>query len=287
MTDDNRIYRDQKMLWQNNGDEISRIYASTGALGSGRSKLRDAQRSAVRTIKNNFLDSAKQEAMKKLLSQSSLEGWMGISAAQLLPRRLLYLPPALLMEILNRYPQFTRKESLRIFIGTWNLNGGKYFRSVTHKNESVTDWLLDLPDSVSHNWGYRNPSFDLAHLKERRIDLFAIGFEEIVDLNATNVVSVGGSKVSSSQRDWSRFLHLKLNRDSPIDDPYVLVSSVQLVGVCLFLFTRKKLASHLHGVASASVKTGLGGTAGNKGGVAICCQVNASSRFYYLNFLEN
>lgn len=45
--------------------------------------------------------------------------------------------------MVNGYPEFTDVESLRIFIGTWNVNGGKHFRSIAHKHESISDWLLD------------------------------------------------------------------------------------------------------------------------------------------------
>lgn len=41
------------------------------------------------------------------------------------------------------YPDYTEVEDLRIFVGTWNVNGGKHFRSIAHKHESATDWLLD------------------------------------------------------------------------------------------------------------------------------------------------
>ena len=32
---------------------------------------------------------------------------------------------------------------LRVAIGTYNINGGKHFRSVVYKNVSLDDWLLD------------------------------------------------------------------------------------------------------------------------------------------------
>lgn len=45
--------------------------------------------------------------------------------------------------MVNDYPDYTEVEDLRIFVGTWNVNGGKHFRSIAHKHESVSDWLLD------------------------------------------------------------------------------------------------------------------------------------------------
>lgn len=48
-----------RQMWINNGNEISKIYAGTGAIQGG-SKLMDGARSAARTIQNNLLDSSKQ-----------------------------------------------------------------------------------------------------------------------------------------------------------------------------------------------------------------------------------
>ncbi|THD20455.1 Synaptojanin-1 [Fasciola hepatica] len=265
-----------RQLWQLNGDQVSRIYAGTGALGSGRSRLRDVQRSAVRTIQHSFFDSAKQDAMRTLLAHSSLQGWMKLVTEQYLPRRLLHLPPTLLSNIMHSHEEFTQKHKLRVFVGTWNVNGGKHFRSVAHKHESVTDWLLDLDKTVNPktSWGYRNPAYDANQL-DRPMDVFAIGFEEIVDLTTSNIVA--GSKPSANQREWGLFLQHHLNRDAHERDNYILITSVQLVGVCLFLFVRARLCNLLRDISTASVKTGLGGATGNKGGVAIRFQIGATS----------
>jgi hypothetical protein len=64
-----------------------------------------------------------------------------------------------------------------------------------------------------------------------------------------------------------------LNRDRG----YVLLTSLQLVGVCLFVFTRPELLPHIRDVATDSVKTGMGGATGNKGGVAIRFVVYSTS----------
>ncbi|CAH8519627.1 unnamed protein product [Schistosoma turkestanicum] len=273
----NRFVDGLKQVWQQNGDHVSRIYAGTGALGSGRSKLRDAQRTAVRTIQHSFFDGAKQEAMHMLLSNSSLQGWMKLVGEQYLPKRLLHLTPTLLTNILHRYTEFVQIHNLRLFVGTWNVNGGKHFRSVAHKHECVTDWLLDLAQTVNQkvNWGYKSPDITDSDELNKPLDVFAVGFEEIVDLTTSNIVA--GSKPSANHRDWGLFLQRHLNRDVDEQDSYLLITSVQLVGVCLFLFVRKRLAGLLRNIATSSVKTGLGGTAGNKGAVAIRFQLGATS----------
>lgn len=63
-------------------------------------------------------------------------------------------------------------------------------------------------------------------------DLYAIGFEELVDLTAHNIVSTS----SSNKREWAAALQKVLSRDTP----YELLTAEQLVGVCLYIFIRPK-----------------------------------------------
>ena len=58
---------------------------------------------------------------------------------------------------------------------------------------------------------------------------------------------------------------------------YSLVAYTQLVGVCLYVFVRISLAARVREVTVDQVKTGLGGTAGNKGTVGISLSLGASS----------
>ena len=55
-------------------------------------------------------------------------------------------PPApvpLCQSGIKRYEEYTHEEPLRVAVGTYNINGGKHFRSVVYKNVSLDDWLLD------------------------------------------------------------------------------------------------------------------------------------------------
>ena len=47
--------------------------------------------------------------------------------------------------MLLKHPEYTSSSSVRVAVGTWNVNGGKHFRSIAFKHEHITDWLLDLP----------------------------------------------------------------------------------------------------------------------------------------------
>ena len=39
--------------------------------------------------------------------------------------------------------EYTEPIPLRVAIGTYNINGGKHFRSIVFKDVSLSDWLLD------------------------------------------------------------------------------------------------------------------------------------------------
>lgn len=151
----------------------------------------------------------------------------------------------------RRYQEYTTPLPIRIAVGTYNVNGGKHFRSVVYKDVSLADWLLD-----SHviNTG---ELVDLSHQDNEHsapIDIFAIGFEEIVDLNAANIMAAS----SENAKAWADELQKVLSRDRP----YVLVTYQQLVGVCVYLFVSPEHVPHIKDVAIDSVKTGLGGAAG-------------------------
>ena len=103
----------------------------------------------------------------------------------------------------------------------------------------------------------------------KAVDIYAIGFEEMVDLDAKNIVNASGENA----REWSAELAKTLNRDTK----YCLVTFHQLVGVCLYVFVRPELASCIRQVLVEDVKTGMGGTTGNKGTVAISFSYAATS----------
>ena len=66
-------------------------------------------------------------------------------------RKLCLLPavPSDMMRLMiQSYADYMQPVSLRVSVGTWNVNGGKHFRSIAFKHEHITDWLLDLPKII-------------------------------------------------------------------------------------------------------------------------------------------
>lgn len=124
----------------------------------------DGARSAARTIQNNLLDNSKQEAIDILLVGSTLSSELADRARILLPSNMLHgkgfssilqskkqisnfnfisAPTTVLREMCKRYSEYVRPKDIRVAVGTYNVNGGKHFRSVAYKDVSLSDWLLD------------------------------------------------------------------------------------------------------------------------------------------------
>nr|DBA34476.1 TPA: hypothetical protein GDO54_002031 [Pyxicephalus adspersus] len=244
-----------RTMWSTNGDFISKIYAGTGALeGKAKTgKLKDGARSVTRTIQSNFFDGSKQEAIDVLLLGNTLNSDLADKARALLTTGSLHASPRVLRSMCENYYRYAKPRKIRICIGTWNVNGGKQFRSIAFKNQTLTDWLLDAPKIAG-----------IQEFQERRskpTDIFAIGFEEMVELNAGNIVNAS----TTNQKLWAAELQKTISRDNK----YVLLASEQLVGVCLFIFIRPQHAPFIRDVAVDTVKTGMGGATGNKGAVAV------------------
>uniref|UniRef100_A0A672SNK5 phosphoinositide 5-phosphatase n=1 Tax=Sinocyclocheilus grahami TaxID=75366 RepID=A0A672SNK5_SINGR len=208
-----------RTMWSTNGDSISKIYAGTGAL-DGKAK--------VHVVSEPILQS-------EYLTLSVLAS------------------PRVLLGMCQNHFKYTRPKKIRVCVGTWNVNGGKQFRSIAFRNHTLNDWLMDAPKKAGH------PEFQDG--KSNPVDIFAIGFEEMVELNAGNIVSAS----TTNQKLWAAELQKNISRDHK----YVLLASEQLVGVCLFVFIRPQHAPFIRDVAVDTVKTGMGGATGNKGGVAI------------------
>ncbi|XP_045721767.1 synaptojanin-2 isoform X6 [Mirounga angustirostris] len=100
-------------------------------------------------------------------------------------------------------------------------------------------------------------------------DIFAVGFEEMVELSAGNIVNAS----TTNRKMWGEQLQKAISRSHR----YILLTSAQLVGVCLYIFVRPYHVPFIRDVAMDTVKTGMGGKAGNKGAVGIRFQFHSTS----------
>jgi len=134
--------------------------------------------------------------------------------------------------------EFTTTEAGRIFCGTWNVNGKKL-------EGDLSSWLLP-------------PGED-------RADVYAIGFQEMVDLNAMNV-AIDGGKAAQRSQFWSDKAQECLDSSGA---KYNLVMEKHLVGLLILIYVKSSLSSKVKDVRASSTGVGLLGMMGNKGAVAV------------------
>ncbi|KAJ5122846.1 hypothetical protein N7448_003980 [Penicillium atrosanguineum] len=214
-------------LWADNGDALSKIYAGTGALKSSFTRhgkmslagaLADARKSATRLYVNNFTDKARQKTIDLLLGR----------LANQIPV-YLYDPMNDLVteELSRRASEYSSTKHMRLWVGTFNVNGRD-----EGPGADLSPWLFPESDEAGED-----PT------------IFAVGFQEIVDLSPQQIMSTD----PSTRKVWEKAVQQCLNNRARVNgtSKYVLLRSGQLVGAALIIFT------------------GLSGIAGNKGGCAI------------------
>ena len=128
---------------------------------------------------------------------------------------------------------------------TWNVNAKKLATS-----SSLSSWLF--PTSAVP-------------------DVYAVGFQEIVDLTAVNVAMDG--KAAQRSQHWQSLLSEALNSRAT----YTLLSSVHLVGMLLCVYIKTPHLSAVTRVHSSTAGVGVMGLLGNKGGVSVRLQLYDST----------
>ncbi|XP_023005884.1 type I inositol polyphosphate 5-phosphatase 8-like [Cucurbita maxima] len=162
--------------------------------------------------------------------------------------------------------------NLRMLVGTWNV-GGK----PPKEGLDMRDWL-------------NSPT---------PIDIYVLGFQEIVPLNAGNVLGAEDSgpaaqwlaliqealntnqrqAIQTPRQSFSDFLALEDNNGSDktgvctsgnsMQRRYCLVASKQMVGIFLCVWIRADLCKHVSNLNVSNVGRGVMGFLGNKGSVSI------------------
>ena len=144
-----------------------------------------------------------------------------------------------------------------IFCGTWNVND-----KMLEENDSLQEWLLPKDQFVA--------------------DIFAIGFQETVELSTMNVV-FDGSKSTDRAVCWQRkisetFTENKLR--------YVLIDERHLVGNLLCVYAKSDLVPFIRGVRGATTPIGIMGVMGNKGAVILRLRIHNTTICFVCSHLS-
>ena len=139
-----------------------------------------------------------------------------------------------------------------MYVGTWNVNS-------KGKEEGLDEWICS-------DWG---PNGEYAP------DIVAVGFQEIVDLNAVNVAV--DNKTQQRSQYWVDRLRATLNspnrtQGDPQKRGYALLMQKSMVGLLICVFVKAPHRTRVKYVSSDTIGVGVMGMMGNKGGVAIRIQ---------------
>ena len=193
-------------------------------------------------------------------------------------------------EIMAMEDEIWPRTPLNVFVGTWNVAGSPWRKGV-----DMGTWV----QPAIQKWG------------EGGTDLFVFGFQEIVSLDARSLLKdtskgifassaamfgdvssilagqevdrgpkgvtagdAAGGVLDENIKAWHKEMADTL---SSTGGEYMLIASRQLVGVLLCIFAKESLAPKIKEMAIDHCKTGLGGMAGNKGGVSVRFSVGLTS----------
>lgn len=242
------IWGKHNIIWADNGDQLSQIYAGTNALKTSFTRsgkmglagaISDVTKSLGRMYINNFADGKKQTTIELLLGRADGQQQVALHDP---------INDFVTKELHRRRGEFSSSREVKIFAGTFNLNG-------VMSNADLSGWLF--PPSGG----------------EFTPDVVLVGFQEIVELTPSQILNAESGK----REFWERQVAQCLNER----DSYVLVRSDQLVGTALMMFVKKSEVNYVRNVEGAMKKTGLGGMAGNKGGIAVSFNF-ASTSFCFI-----
>ncbi|MCO5613559.1 hypothetical protein L7F22_067836 [Adiantum nelumboides] len=236
----NTLWSNHRVLWAENGDALSKIYAGTGALNSTFTRtgvgkktlgsfLSDAAKSASRLYINNFQDKSKQNVIDALLGNMANQKPVSV-----------YDPihDAVNTELNERLDEFSTTQSVSVFTGTWNLAGRG------PSGESLIPFLFPTKEEP---------------------DIIAIGLQEVVPLTPQQILLTDPEKL----RIWETIITDAVSKRSEKSSRYIPLRSEQLVGTAMIILIKETILPHVRRVEAATKKTGLKGMSGNKGGVAI------------------
>lgn len=188
--------------------------------------------------------------------------------------------PTLDEESLVSTPIFDQKEipKYKIFVSTWNVGG-----VAPPEGLNIEDWLDTCKTSC---------------------DIYVLGFQEVVPLNAANILGSENSKIAMK---WNSLIREALNKrvrsrdknerdkqagemqngfpvkdgklviESRVPQDYRCIISKQMVGILISVWVRGSLLPYIQHPSVSCVGCGIMGCLGNKGSVSVRFQLHGTS----------
>ena len=144
-------------------------------------------------------------------------------------------------EVNSLRQEFSTFSNIKIFVGSWN-TGNTSLNN--HKDLSLDSWLKPKNEEIIPN-------------------IYFIGLQEVVELSTANVISNKEDKQKVLE-EWG----IKIEQTLEKIGKYRRLIQMNLVGINFYFYVLESEVDNINNLTSRFVKTGFGGTAGNKGS---CC----------------
>ena len=138
--------------------------------------------------------------------------------------------------------EFSEISNLKIYVATWNVGGAELIQD---KNLNLDSWLLPKDNKIIP-------------------DMYFVGFQEVVELKASNIIMANKEKMEQILNDWD----LKINSSIQKIGKYKKFSEMNLIGINFYCYVLESQFDKISKISKKRIKTGMGGTTGNKGS---CC----------------
>ncbi|EAW12836.1 phosphatase family protein [Aspergillus clavatus NRRL 1] len=210
-----------------------------------------------------------------------------------------YDPFALPKAVRARKSEYTREQTLRVKVGTWNVAAiqgteadlGKWFVQRKGICEHLSGLRMqnsqDLPggtdydseDSSKDRERRQSKGKEILHMpaySPEKVGLYVLGLQEIVDVSSP-AETLRPYVDPSAANKWKAAL------EKALPEGYKLVAETQLVGLLLLVYAAPYLVGSISSVSSSSVGTGLLGYMGNKGAVTTRIMIGETTCLAFVN----
>jgi len=139
--------------------------------------------------------------------------------------------------------EFSEIEKIKLYVATWNTS--------STEPSKISQINLD----------------SLLIPKDPKIvpDIYFIGLQEVVKLNATNIIITGEEKLQQILSEWDKKVCESIQKIGK----YKKLVNMNLVGINFFSYILEDKFDKVKNISKKIVKTGFGGTTGNKGSCVI------------------
>ncbi|KAF8890414.1 hypothetical protein BD779DRAFT_1643882 [Infundibulicybe gibba] len=174
-------------------------------------------------------------------------------------------------ELLKRETSFSKFRNLTVLIVSWNVDSAR-------------------PDALTGEAANLNFLHDVLNSVDSP-DVISFGFQEVIDLESRKMTAKnvllgskkkaedGGlsEKVTGAYKRWYDCLLLAVRLAMPPDCPYSVIHTESLVGLFSCIFVKNTERVSLKDLSVTTIKRGMGGRYGNKGGIVARLVIEDSS----------